>query len=456
MSRNDPSGVLTPARLKAEVAAGRIDTVLVAIPDMFGRLMGKRMTGRTFVDQVLKEGTHACSYLLTVNLDMDPLDGFAVANWDKGFGDFCMVPDAKAVRVLPWHEKTVLALCDFRHHNGQDVAESPRAVLKAQVDRLAKLGLTAKMASELEFHMYNQTFHEAFAGGYRNIITSSDYRIDYHLLQPGRDEPILGSLRRLLPLAGIPVECSKGEWSRGQHEINLDYADPVEMADRHTVFKHAVKEVAASHGKCVTFMAKPSMTEAGSSCHVHVSIWKGGKNILDSGKGKEAEFFGHFLGGLMKYAPEMSLLYAPTVNSYKRYQPGSWAPTKIAWATDNRTTGFRVVGHGGSFRIENRMPGADANAYLAFAATLAAGVAGVEEGLDCGNAYAGNAYIDESLPAIPHSLSDATDLFEKSALARKAFSSPVVDFYVRHARLEAASVDAAISEWDLLRYFERI
>lgn len=456
MSRGEATGLLTPARLKAEVAAGRIDTVLVAIPDMFGRLMGKRITGRTFIDHVLKEGTHACSYLLTVNLDMDPLDGFAVANWDKGFGDFAMAPEAGAIRVLPWHEKTALAICNFRHHDGRDVAESPRAVLKAQVAKLAGAGLTAKMASELEFYLYNQTYHEAFLAGYKDLKPSSDYRIDYHLLQPGRDEPILGALRRLLPQAGIPVESSKGEWSRGQHEINLDYAEPVEMADRHTVFKHAVKEVAAQHGKCATFMAKPSMTEAGSSCHVHVSIWKGSKNILDAGKGPDAKFFGGFLGGLMKYAPDLALLYAPTVNAYKRYQPGSWAPTKIAWATDNRTTGFRVVGHGGSFRIENRMPGADANAYLVFAATLAAGMAGVEEGLDCGHAYQGNAYVDETLPAIPHSLADATDLFEKSAIARKAFGSPVVDFYVRHARLESSAVDPAVPEWDLIRYFERI
>ncbi len=456
MSRPRTGGLLTPQRLKAEVAAGRIDTVLVAIPDMFGRLMGKRVTGRSFVDHVLKEGTHACSYLLTVNLDMDPLDGFAVANWDKGFGDFCMVPDAKAIRVLPWHEKTVLALCDFRHHGGQDVAESPRAVLQAQVAKLAAAGLTAKMASELEFYLYNQTYHEAFLAGYKDLKPSSDYRIDYHLLQPGRDEPILGALRRLLPLAGIPVECSKGEWGRGQHEINLDYAEPVEMADRHTVFKHAVKEVAASHGKCATFMAKPSMEEAGSSCHVHVSIWKGAKNILDAGKGPDAKYFGGFLAGLMKYAPELSLLFAPTVNAYKRYQPGSWAPTKIAWATDNRTTGFRVVGHGGSFRIENRMPGADANPYLAFAATLAAGMAGVEEGLDCGNAYQGNAYTDESLPSIPRSLAEATDLFEKSPMARKAFGPAVVDFYVKHARIESAAVDASAPAWELNRYFERI
>ena len=286
---------------------------------------------------------------------------------------------------------------------------------------------------------------------------SSDYRIDYHLLQPGRDENILGSIRRECSASGIPVECSKGEWSRGQHEVNVEYAEALEMADRHVLFKQAIKEIAHREGKSASFMPKFAEEEAGNSCHIHLSLQQGGKNLFwDSKKKAPSRVFHQFLAGLLKYSPELCLFFAPTINAYKRYQSGSWAPTRMAWSMDNRTVGFRVVGQGASFRVENRMPGADANPYLAFAAMIAAGKAGVDESLDCPKDYKGNAYSDPSLPALPSSLAEATDLFEGSPLAQKAFGPEVVEFYVHTARLEIQAYNQAITDWEKRRYFERI
>lgn len=461
---------MTLNELKAQVKSGAIDTILVGFPDPFGRLVGKRYRADFFLEECVGSGTHGCSYLLTVNLDMDPLDGFKVANWDSGFGDFEIRPDLSTLRVLPWQTGAALVICDYQRHDGSYVAEAPRSVLRGQLARVSERGWKSFAASELEFYLFNQTFETAFAGGYADLKPSSDYRIDYHLLQPGRDEPLMRAIRNGLTEAGVPIENSKGEWSRGQHEINFRYAEPLKMADRHTVFKQGVKEIAGQFGKSVTFMAKYAASEAGNSCHIHMSLWKAGQSLFwepapahgrksaktASHDGRPSPLFRQFLGGLMKYSPELCLFFGPTVNSYKRYQPGSWAPTRMAWATDNRTTGFRIVGHGNSFRIENRMPGADANPYLAFAAMLAAGLAGVEEGLDCGEEYRGNAYIDESLPRLPSSLRDATDLFEGSKLARAAFGDAVVDFYVRHARLEYQAFSDAITDWEKRRYFEQI
>jgi len=473
------------AELKAAVKSGTVDTVLVAIPDPFGRLVGKRFRADFFLDSVVGHGTHGCNYLLTVNMEMDPLDGFKVANWDSGFGDFEMRPDLDTIRLLPWQPGAALVLCDFLKPNGKLASEAPRSVLRRQLDRVASLGMTCYCASELEFYLFNQTYHSAFTEGYRNLQPSSDYRIDYHLMQPTRDEPLMRALRNQLTAARVPVESSKGEWSRGQHEINFTYAEPLPMADMHVLFKQGVKEIVEQHGKSVSFMAKYCPTEAGNSCHIHMSLWKNGRNLFweepaaktsRAGRGRSAAkvetpdatspapgasthaspLFRKFMGGLMKYSPELCLFYAPTINSYKRYQPGSWAPTRMAWATDNRTTGFRVVGHGNSFRPENRMPGADANPYLAFAAMLAAGLAGVEEGLDCGPEYTGNAYLDPSLARLPSSLRDATDLFEKSELAKTAFGAEVVEFYTHHARLEHQAFSDAVTDWEKQRYFERI
>lgn len=461
---------VTVKQLSSLVRAGKIDTILVGFPDPFGRLVGKRYRADFFLDHVVNSGTHSCNYLLTVNMEMDPLEGFKVANWDAGFGDFELRPDHNTIRLLPWQPGAALILCDYRRPDGSYVAEAPRSVLRRQLDALAKRGMTCACASELEFYLFNQTFESAFADGFRDLKPSSDYRIDYHLMQPTRDEGLMRAIRNGMTEARVPVENSKGEWSRGQHEINFQYNEPLEMADRHVVFKQGVKEIAGQFGKSVTFMAKYAPSEAGNSCHIHMSLWKGGQNLFvdESGKAKRggkasasaastgSPLFRAFLGGLMKYCPEFCLFFGPTINSYKRYQPGSWAPTRMAWATDNRTTGFRIVGHGKSFRIENRMPGADANPYLAFAAMLAAGLAGVKEGLDCGDPYVGNAYLDESLARLPSSLRDATDLFEKSALARQAFGDEVVDFYVRHARLEHQAFSDAVTDWEKQRYFERI
>jgi len=454
--------------LRRLVQRGDIDTVVVAFPDVFGRLVGKRFVGRFFLDSVAEHGTHGCNYLLTVDIDMEPQTGFGVANWESGFGDFALVPDLSTLRALPWLPGTALVICDFCHHDGKPAAEAPRSVLRAQLERLSKRGMKCNIASELEFFLFNTSYHEAHAADYRGLTPSSDYRIDYHTMQPARDEGLFRAIRNQMAAARVPVESSKGEWGRGQHEVNFIYTTPIEMADLHTVFKQGVKEIAAQQNRSVTFMAKPSMSEPGSSCHIHTSLWPerraparresgaNGNLFWDARRSSGSKLFRQFLGGLLKYSRELCYLFAPTINAYKRYQPGSWAPTKLAWAHDNRTVGFRVVGHGNSFRIENRMPGADANPYLAFAATLAAGMAGIEEGLDGGDCYEGNAYVDAKLPALPASLRDAADLLDHSKLARRAFGDAVVDFYVHTARLEVQAYANSVTDWEMRRYFERI
>jgi glutamine synthetase len=448
---------VTIDELKAAVTAGRIDTVLVGFPDPFGRLVGKRFRADYFLESVVGHGTHGCNYLLTVNLEMDPLDGFQVANWDAGFGDFLMRPDLSTLRELPWQTASVLVLCDYVREDGQLVAEAPRSVLRGQLERLKELGFDCRCASELEFYLFNQSYHSAFEGGYRDLKPSSDYRIDYHLSQPTRDEPLMRAIRNGMTAARVPVESSKGEWSRGQHEINFTHDELLPMSDMHVVFKQGVREIAEQHGKAVTFMAKYAPSEAGNSCHLHLSLWRDGKPLFwDAETRAGSKLFRQFLGGLLKYCPELCLFFAPTINSYKRYQSGSWAPTRMAWSTDNRTCGFRIVGHGKSFRIENRMPGADANPYLAFSAMLAAGFAGVSEDLDCGDAYVGNAYVDSKLARLPSSLGEAARLLDGSAMARRVFGDPVVDFYVHHARLECAAFEGAVTDWEKRRYFEQI
>lgn len=448
---------MTLKQLAALTKAGSIDTVMVAFPDPFGRLVGKRFRADYFLKSVASHGTHGCNYLLTVNIDMDPLEGFQLANWATGFGDFELRPDLSTLRLIPWQTASALVVCDLHKPDGTLVAEAPRSVLRRQLAQVRALGLTCYCASELEFYLFNQTYHEAFTAGYRDLKPASDYRIDYHLMQPSRDEALMRAIRNHLTAARVPIESSKGEWSRGQHELNFTYDEPLPMADGHCLFKQGVREIAEQHGKAVTFMAKYAPTEAGSSCHLHLSLWAGARNIFWDPKAKAgSRLFRQFLGGLLKYSRELCLFLAPTVNSYKRYQPGSWAPTRMAWATDNRTTGFRIVGQGNGFRPENRMPGADANPYLAFSAMLAAGLAGIEEGLDCGDPYQGNAYIDASLARLPSSLRDATDLFAESRLARRAFGDPVVDFYIHHARLEQEAFGNAVTDWEKQRYFEQI
>lgn len=443
--------------LKRWIDEGRIDTVIVAAPDVTGKLVGKRFTGRTFIETVAEHGTHGCNYLLTVDIEMEPQPGFRLANWEKGFGDFEFRPDLATLRVLPWQPATALVLCNFRHHGGKLVAEAPRSVLQSQLERLAGPGLSCNIASELEFFLFNTTYEDAFRRGYRDLPPSSDYRIDYHVMRPTQDEPLFRQIRNDMLAAEVPVESSKGEWGRGQHEVNFIYDEPIRMADMHVIFKLGVKEMATQRGKSVTFMAKPSMTEPGNSCHIHTSLWRGDANAFwDLGGQSGTRLFRQFLGGQIKYSRELCYFFAPTINSYKRYQSGSWAPTKLAWSHDNRTVGFRVVGRENAFRVENRMPGADANPYLAFAATLIAGCAGIDEGLDCGESYQGNAYVDEKLPSLPGSLREAADLLEGSRLARAALGDDVVDFYVHTARLEVGAFDNAVTDWERVRYFERI
>jgi glutamine synthetase len=448
---------MTLKQLTEKIQRSEIDTVVVVFPDVFGRLVGKRFAGEFFLKSVAKHGTHGCNYLLTVNIEMDPLDGFKLANWEKGFGDFEWRPDFSTLRAIPWQPGAALVLCDLHHHDGRLVDEAPRTVLRKQVERLARKKLACNIASELEFFLFNTSYHDAFKADYKQLAPSSDYRIDYHTMQPARDEPIFRDVRNQMLAAGVAIESSKGEWGRGQHEINFAYGEPVPIGDMHVVFKQGVKEIFAQHDRAVSFMPKYSADEPGNSCHIHASLWRGATNLFwDKKRASGSKFFRQFLGGLITYSRELCYFFAPTINAYKRYQAASWAPTKLAWSTDNRTTGFRIVGHGNSFRIENRMPGGDANPYLAFAATIAAGMAGVDEQLDCGESYEGNAYVDENLPALPKTLHEAAKLLDDSALARRVFGDAVVDFYVHTARLEIKAFDNAVTDWERQRYFERI
>ena len=445
--------------LPAWFNSDQIDTVIVAFPDVYGRLMGKRLTHSFFTRSTAAAGTHACNYLLTVDVEMNPMPGYRLASWEQGYGDFHLQPALRTMKHVPWQPSTAIVLGDLLHEDHRPVAESPRAVLQRQIERLRERGMMAQMASELEFYLFNDSYPQVHAKGYRDLTAASDYLIDYHLLQPGRDEDVLRRLRNEMNDAGILVEGSKGEWGKGQHELNLLYTEALEMADRHVIFKHGAKEIAAQQGRAITFMAKWDQQQAGSSFHLHTSLWdaEGNRNLFaDPKTGKATEMFRHFLGGLLKYGRELTYFFAPTVNSYKRYQSESWAPTTMVWAHDNRTTGYRVVGQGNALRVENRTPGADANPYLAYAATIAAGLQGIDEKIDCGDPYQGNAYADAQLPRLPESLEQAAELLAESRLAREAMGDEVIDFYVHTARLEAAEYRAAVTDWERARYFERL
>lgn len=435
------------------------DTVIVAFPDAYGRLMGKRMTFGMFVENTVRDGTHMCNYLLTVDIELTPLPGFQLASWERGYGDFHAAVDLNTLRPAPWFKRTAIVLCDLQDASGAPVPESPRAVLRKQLDRLAERGLEAYAGSELEFYLYHDTYRAAAAANYRGLTPTSDYLIDYDVTQPGQDEDVLARLRNEMDAARITIEGSKGEWGRGQHEVNLLYAEALETADRHAIYKSGAKAIAAQQGRALTFMAKIAADQAGNGFHLHTSVRdkKAQTNAFwDATAGRDSSFFRGFLGGLVTYGRELAYFFAPTINAYKRFQSASWAPTTLAWSHDNRTVGFRVVGHGPSFRVENRMAGADANPYLAEAATIAAGLRGVDEGLDCGPPYEGNAYVDKALSRLPTSLDEAADLLDKSAFAREALGSGVVDFYVHTARKECEAFHAAVTDWERVRYFERI
>ena len=454
-------GMLTVERLAQLAKSGEIDTVLVAFTDLYGRFMGKRCDVDFFLESVAKHGTHCCDYLLTVDIEMEPVPGYGYANWEKGYGDFHLVPDVGTLRVATWLEKTAMVVCDVKDEKTHDlVPQAPRSLLRRQVDLAAGRGFTAQAGSELEYYIFRDSYREAAAKGYCDLEPAGWYIEDYHALQGAREESFNGVVRRHLKRSGVPVESSKGEWGLGQHELNVRYAEIVTMADRHSVYKQCLKEVADEQGIGVTFMAKFAADRAGSSSHVHLSLWKDDQNAFagdhELGPVRCSEVFGWFLGGWIAHAPELMVFYAPTVNSYKRYQSESWAPTKLAWSCDNRTAGFRVVGSEKSLRIECRIPGADCNPYLVYAAALASGLDGIANQTDPPALFEGDVYAAEDLPAVPGSLRDAIDLFEDSRFARDAFGEAVVEHYSHFFRTEQAAYDAAVTDWERKRYFERI
>jgi glutamine synthetase len=426
---------------------------------MHGRLVGKRVTGHYFLDEMIEgEGMHACNYLLAVDSEMEPLPGYRFASWETGYPDLNARPDLGTIRLVPWLEQTALVICDLQTEEGDVVEVAPRQVLKRQVERAAQMGLTFKFGAELEFYLFRDSYEEAAGKGYRDLVPHSNVNEDYHILQTSRDEYLIRQIRNGMDAAGVPVEFSKGEAGRGQHEINLAYAEPVEMADRLVVYKNGVKEIAALNGRAITFMAKASMTESGSSLHIHSSIWdKDGaqSKMWDQGQPEHmSETFTHSLAGLMATAREMSWMYAPYVNSYKRYQPGWWAPTAIVWDHDNRTVGYRVVGHGPGCRVECRIPGADANPYLAFAATIAGALHGLQNQLTLEPRRPGNGYEAEGVPRVPWNIVEAADEFERSQVAREALGPDVHHHLLNTARQEWARSNQVVTDWELRRNFE--
>jgi len=446
------------AQLKADVAAGLIDTVLCVFPDMQGRLIGKRFQAEYFLASAVDE-THACTYLMADDIDMEPVPGYEAANWAKGYGDFVMKPDANTLMKCTWLEGTALILCDLvDHHHHEPVPHSPRAMLKAQLARLEKLGLTANFASELEFYLFDETFRSAYDKGYGNLTTAGYYIEDYHIFQTTKEEGVMRQLRKHLQASGIPVENSKGEWGPGQEEINVTYADALTMADRHVVLKNATKEIAHLNGKAVTFMAKWDYSLAGSSSHIHMSLAKGGKNVFVDGKDPlgMSPMMKSYMAGLLTYAGDITYFLAPYINSYKRFQAGTFAPTKAIWSRDNRTAGFRLCGENSKgVRVECRIGGADLNPYLAYAALLAAGLKGIEDGLELEPPFTGDAYSGKKLREVSRTLRDATAALKKSKMLVEAFGQGVVDHYVHTAEWEQFEYDRRVTDWELKRGFER-
>lgn len=441
------------------VEHGAIDTVIVAFTDHYGRLMGKRFDAGFFCDEAVEAGTHACDYLLTVDMEMNPVAGYGFASWEQGYGDVHLVPDLSTLHPAGWTERAAVVLCDVVDEaTHEQVAVAPRSILRSQVDRLAGAGLGANAASELEFFLYDESYRQASDQGYAGLTPAGWYVEDYHLLQGARVEHYVGAARRALSASGIPVETSKGEAGRGQHELNIRYSDVLTMADRHTVMKHAMKELADSLGVSVTFMAKPQATDTGSSSHLHVSVTNAGGNVFagDDLATELSDTGRWFLGGWMTYLRDFMVCYAPTVNSYKRYLDDSWAPTRVAWARDNRTAGFRLVGAGDSLRIECRIPGADCNPYLAYAATLASGMAGIEQRVEPPPSFDGDVYRAGHLPLVPASLDEAVACFTASDTARAALGDSVVDHYAHFHGDEARAYRSAVTDWERARYFERI
>jgi len=450
---NKPKGILALEQLRKMAAQGEIETVVVGFTDHYGRLLGKRFDAEMFVEEISRDGAHACDYLLTVDMEMDPVPGYRFASWELGYGDFHLVPDLATLRLASWLEKSALVLCDVKNEKTHEqVSVAPRSILRRQVDAAKKLGYGCFAATELEHYLFRTPYRDAARREFRDLEPAGWYREDYHILQGTRTESFHSAARRHLKLSGVPVETSKGEWGEGQHELNVRYAEALEMADRHVVFKQCLKEIADAAGLSLTFMAKFASDRAGSSCHVHLSLWRDGKNVFEKG----GDLFRWFLGGWIAHVPDVMPFYAPTINSYKRYVDASWAPTRLAWSYDNRTAGFRVVGDGQSLRIECRIPGADANPYLALAAALASGLDGIARKTEPPECFVGDVYAAQNLPRVPYTLAQATDRFAASDFAQRAFGVEVVEHYTHFYRTEAAAFDKAVTDWERKRYFERI
>ena len=446
--------------LKIDVAAGRIDTVVAAQVDMQGRLMGKRFQAEYFVESAWKE-THSCNYLLATDMEMETVSGYKSTSWEKGYGDYTMKPDLATLRKIPWLEGTALVLCDvLDHHTHEEVPHSPRAILKKQVKRLEDMGFTAFMATELEFFLFDQSFESARESGYRNLKLASGYNEDYHIFQTTKEEEVMRAIRTGLQGAGVPVENSKGEASAGQEEINVRYAEALTMADRHVIIKNGVKEIVWTKGKAATFLAKWNYSAAGSSSHIHQSLWSAdGKTPLFYDKDAEhgiSPLMKNYIAGLLAHASEITYFLAPYINSYKRFVAGTFAPTKIVWSKDNRTAGFRLCGEDTKgIRIECRVGGSDLNPYLAMAALLAAGIEGIKNGMELEPAFVGDAYGGKGVREIPRTLRHATELLRNSAMLREAFGDDVIDHYVRAAEWEQEEYDRRITDWEVARGFER-
>ncbi|PWI42001.1 glutamine synthetase family protein [Streptomyces sp. ICBB 8177] len=453
----DRTPPLSAAELRRLVDSGEIDTVVLAFTDMQGRLQGKRFAARFFLDDVLDHGTEGCNYLLAVDAEMNTVDGYAMSSWERGYGDFAMHPDLATLRRTPWNPGTAMVTADLAWHDGTPVTASPRQILRRQLDRLAERGWSAQVGTELEFMVFNDSYEDAWSRGYRAMNPANQYNVDYSVLGTGRVEPLLRRIRNEMAAAGMTVESAKGECNLGQHEIAFRYDEALTTCDQHVIYKTGAKEIAAQSGKSLTFMAKYDERE-GNSCHIHLSLRdEAGHPVFadPSGEAGMSKTMRHFLAGQLAALREFTLLYAPNINSYKRYRPGSFAPTAVAWGPDNRTCALRVVGHGHSLRFENRVPGGDVNPYLAVAGLIAAGLHGVDERLELEAACTGNAYRADAAH-VPTTLREAAELWRSGPLARAAFGDDVVDHYANMARVEQDAYDSAVTDWERFRSFERM
>lgn len=452
-----PTGYLSLDQLRTTVADGHVDTVIVAFTDMQGRLIGKRVSARLFLDDVAEHGAEACNYLLAVDVEMNTVDGYAMSSWERGYGDMALIPDFSTLRMAPWLEATALVTADLQWLDGTPVEPSPRRILQRQLERLAERGLTAFVGTELEFIVFDDSYRDAWRKGYRELTPASDYNIDYALLASTRMEPLLRDIRNAMDGAGMYCEGVKGECNLGQQEIAFRYTDAIATCDNHSIYKNGAKEIADRHGKSLTFMAKFNERE-GNSCHIHISLrGEGGEAVFsdpDAPHGM-SKLFRHFLAGQLAGMRELTLFSAPNINSYKRYVAGSFAPTAIAWGLDNRTCALRVVGHGHGMRVENRVPGGDVNQYLAVAALIAAGMHGIDNELELGDLFAGNAY-ESDVSRVPATLRESAELFAGSEIAREAFGDEVVEHYLNNSKVELAAYDAAVTDWERVRGFERL